>query len=227
MTRRQHRVILTLMAPKTPAPAPAPAPLAAHTAYPIPAFQPHRFHACINHPGALSAEQCAHWRDFALTHANMADAKIGRDGGDVQETAYRRSRVGWLSHEPRTAPLFQLLASYVMSTNRAWWNFDLTSFAESLQFTEYRAEENQFYGWHVDPSPANPNRKLSMVVQLSDPADYDGGNLEVMTSSVPTQAPRQQGTIVFFPSYNVHRVTPVTRGVRHSIVGWIHGPPLR
>ncbi|TAD89071.1 MAG: 2OG-Fe(II) oxygenase [Alphaproteobacteria bacterium] len=202
-------------------------PLGRHTPFPIPVFQPHRFHACINHPGALTPEECAQWRDFALSHLELHQAKIGRDGGDSAESAYRRSRVGWLPNEPRTAELFRKLASYVMSTNRAWWNFDLTEFAESLQFTEYSATDEQFYNWHVDPSPANPNRKLSMVVQLSAADSYEGGDLEVMTSSVPTRAPRQQGTIVFFPSYNVHRVTPVTKGVRHSLVGWIHGPPLR
>jgi PKHD-type hydroxylase len=64
-------------------------------------------------------------------------------------------------------------------------------------------------------------------VQLSDPADYDGGELEFMMHRSVVQAERAQGTVVLFPSFLQHRVRPVTRGVRRSLVFWVHGPPFR
>ena len=63
-------------------------------------------------------------------------------------------------------------------------------------------------------------------MQLSDPASYEGGNLEIMNSRDPQAMPRDRGVIIMFPSFTLHRVTKVTRGVRRSLVGWIGGPPF-
>ncbi|MDB2656544.1 2OG-Fe(II) oxygenase [Crocinitomicaceae bacterium] len=70
-------------------------------------------------------------------------------------------------------------------------------------------------------------RKLSVTVQLSDPDEYEGGDLEFMINHKTVKAPRKKGTIVVFPSFIMHRVTPITKGTRQSIVGWVSGPPYR
>ena len=80
------------------------------------------------------------------------------------------------------------------------------------------------YDWHVDiGQQANGSRKLGFTVQLSASADYDGGNLEFLNAAYDPKALRQQGIIVVFPAYFTHRITPVTRGERIAMVGWIHG----
>ena len=70
-------------------------------------------------------------------------------------------------------------------------------------------------------------RKLSLVVQLSDPADYQGGELQVLSAEEPTTFSKARGTVVVFPSYVLHRVMPVTSGTRFSLAGWVGGPHLR
>ena len=70
-------------------------------------------------------------------------------------------------------------------------------------------------------------RKISISVQLDDENDYMGGDLQFYTKQTLTNAPRKKGTVIMFPSYLLHRVTPVVKGVRHSLVTWISGPPFR
>jgi PKHD-type hydroxylase len=71
------------------------------------------------------------------------------------------------------------------------------------------------------------NRKLSCVVQLSDPSDYEGGELQMNSGAQIISVPREKGLVTFFSSFVLHRVTPVTKGVRKSLVAWISGPNLR
>ena len=70
-------------------------------------------------------------------------------------------------------------------------------------------------------------RKLSLVVQLSDPEDYEGGDLEIYTGHEPLVVKKKKGMTAFFPSYQLHGVTPVTKGTRYSLVVWVHGPAFR
>lgn len=71
------------------------------------------------------------------------------------------------------------------------------------------------------------NRKLSMVIQLSDPSEYEGGELLLHLGNNPTRIERKKGLAVFFPSYILHEVTPVTKGERYSLVAWVHGKPFK
>jgi PKHD-type hydroxylase len=73
----------------------------------------------------------------------------------------------------------------------------------------------------------NSPRKLSMVLQLSDPSEYDGGDLEFYVQSEPIKAEKKKGIVYVFPSWVLHRVTPVTRGTRRSLVMWIAGPKFK
>lgn len=91
---------------------------------------------------------------------------------------------------------------------------------------KYSAAREDHYVWHTDTLPGDSVRKLSFTIQLTNPAEYDGGDLEFMPA-ITDKKIREQGTMTIFPSYKVHRVSPVTQGVRHSIVGWIYGPDFR
>ena len=93
----------------------------------------------------------------------------------------------------------------------------------------YGAEREGHFAWHADigDGPLAARRKLTMVVQLSDGAGYEGGALEVMPSAQEVVASRGRGSATLFPSFLLHRVTPVTGGERHSLTTWAHGPAFR
>lgn len=141
---------------------------------------------------------------------------------------HRRSFVSWIRANSETEWIYRKLTDVVNENNRQFWNFDLEKI-ESLQFTHYLSNENGTYEAHVDPMMWNNthNRKLSMSLQLSDPNEYEGGELRLHTSKNPIVMNKQKGLAVFFPSYTLHEVTPVTKGERYSLVAWFHGPNLR
>ena len=122
--------------------------------------------------------------------------------------------------------IFQKLMASALQCNREFYRFQLTGFMEPLEILRYGS--GGFFDWHQDfNGKAMSIRKLSIVVQLADPASYDGGVLEFLDGSKPLQAPRSRGAVIIFPSFVMHRVTPVTRGLRHSLVAWVSGPPYR
>ena len=83
------------------------------------------------------------------------------------------------------------------------------------------------YGWHQDFGGLL-SRKLSLVMQLSDPEEYEGGELQIMVGGEkPISINKQKGLVVVFPSWAVHQVTPVTKGLRQSLVAWVSGPNFR
>ena len=109
--------------------------------------------------------------------------------------------------------------------NERYW-FDVLGFHQELQLTRY--SESDFFDWHLDFGAGEISaRKLSMTIQLSDPDEYEGGDLQFMINQKVVSAPREKGTIIIFPSFIIHRVTPITKGTRQSIVGWVSGPPYR
>ena len=94
---------------------------------------------------------------------------------------------------------------------------------ESIQYTEY-FDNGGHYDWHQDIGPGELSiRKVSVTIQLSDSDEYEGGDLEFLRGATPEQAPRGKGVAVLFPSYLLHRVTPLTGGTRRSLVLWLGG----
>lgn len=143
-------------------------------------------------------------------------------------TDIRQGRIAFFNpRNPEHEFIFQKLAATVRAINNQFWAFDI-KFIECVQFTCYDSL-NDFYTSHMDMAyrPAEV-RKLSISLQLSPADSYQGGNLELFKCGTEfDQAPRQQGTIIAFPSYHVHRVTPVTQGARYSLVSWFAGPPFK
>jgi len=97
----------------------------------------------------------------------------------------------------------------------------------SLQYTEYNSSQNDHYNWHLDIGPHTySHRKISIVIQLSSPEEYEGGILEFNIGNI-YNFPKGKGLASFFPSYILHRVTPVTKGIRKSLVIWFEGPHFK
>lgn len=144
-------------------------------------------------------------------------------GSDVK---VRDSFVQFLFPNDVTNWVFQRLAGAINGINQQFFNFDLYTMEQGLQFTRYQAP-GEHYEWHIDRGMQTGTRKLSLTLQLSDPDDYEGGDLELWYGGEPMKASRERGMMTFFPSYVMHRVTPVTKGVRYSLVCWVSGPPFK
>ena len=149
----------------------------------------------------------------------------------------RTSQIKWLPFENITKSLYNSLEELIQVANSSAFNFDIVSSFDLVQYTEYYSTQQGKYDWHQDVSK-NPNngitppyRKLSLTIQLSDPSEYEGGDLEFYIPNPKekeiVKAPKEKGKIIIFPSYLYHRVTPVTKGIRKSLVWWVGGTPFR
>lgn len=168
--------------------------------------------------------------DWLQDRAKRADQKamIGGSPDREQLERIRRSHISWMSKSQETAWIFERLSHVASSLNAQFYRFDLTGFGEELQLTNYDQSDHGMYGWHQDYGGAvGFSRKLSLVLQLTDPAQYEGGNLQILTSGEPATVRKQRGIIAAFPSYVLHQVTPVTQGSRQSLVAWVTGPAFK
>lgn len=175
--------------------------------------------------------------------SEMRESKLYNDNLDKEK---RNSKNAWI---PTTHWTAGFIWHYIQRANRENFLYDLDYIdGESMQYTQYGVGE--FYNWHNDAGIANfykPQavgnlnnnlshqdyinenmekvRKLSFVLQLSDPDDYEGGNLQLLTENGQSYiAPRKKGTLILFDSRSQHRVLKVKKGVRKSLVGWVCGP---
>lgn len=147
-------------------------------------------------------------------------------GNTPYQENLRKSTVFFLEPTERNHWVYERITTLAGNCNAQRYGFDLTGFVEPLQLAQYQPGE--FFDWHMDFSAGEAsNRKLSVTVQLSDEDDYEGGELQFMINNRTEIAPRRKGSLVVFPSFIQHRVTEVTSGKRHSMAGWLAGPPYR
>lgn len=148
----------------------------------------------------------------------------GGESGTISD--YRVSEISWIPEVESTEWLYRKMANYAMEANKEMWNFDIWGYHDSFQYTTYYGNGGH-YDWHADLGPQMSNRKLSCVLQLSDPTDYEGGDLEMNPGGQIISVPKERGLLCFFPSFVLHRVTPLTGGIRKSLVTWLCGANLR
>jgi hypothetical protein len=193
-----------------------------------------------------TAIQCHPWLDDAACDAVVAGLRaedfdpglvLGPAGrGEVRDGAVRSCGLLRLPE----GPILHAIDGHLAEVNAATFRFDLDGRAADDPVTLMRYERGDHFDWHIDNGvdrPPQATRKLGFTIQLSDPADYVGGDLEFamyraddaggQASSARRELARRRGTILVFAAFQPHRVTPVTRGVRLAIVGWLHGPAFR
>lgn len=170
----------------------------------------------------FTADEC----DSIIHLAERKGLRQGRVVGRGDHEDSRQSDIRFIFPDDTTSWIFQRTTKVIVDLNRDFFGFDVTGFGEGMQFTRYTAPGEK-YDWHVDATYRQARRKLSFSILLSDPNEYEGGDFQVMLGGDPTTLPRKRGTMLAFPSYTVHRVTPVTKGTRYSLVAWITGPPFR
>lgn len=149
--------------------------------------------------------------------------------GGVVDKNVRRSQTSWLYVTPETEWIWRRIANIVSQVNSTFFRFDLTGCHEAMQLSLYKDLDEGCYDWHIDASSYSKGvpRKLSMSLLLSDPSEFEGGELQVQLSKNIQVLEAKKGRAWFFPSYVLHRVTPVTKGTRRSLVLWVGGPEFR
>lgn len=169
-----------------------------------------------------------------IEHCNtlkFEKASVGVGEECTTVTKIRESKVAWLEHTQDSGWIYDRMAYVARSLNGQFYRFDLYGFSEHMQFTVYEEDSGGHYTWHIDSGGGAIGnlapRKLSCVLQLTDPSEYEGGELELMTAGEPTKVIKKKGLVVAFPSYTLHRVTPITKGTRKSLVVWVTGPAFR
>jgi len=179
----------------------------------------------------------SHICDQIVKHGTLQtseSARIGEGSGQTKKEV-RDSQISWLNAKW----IWDWILDPVRRANESIFKYNLHD-VEAAQFTKYSA--GQFYGWHVDINEDEPNninnnhcRKLSIIIPLSDPSEYEGGDIEFRSSRCSPDgqyAPpliskdefKEKGTLLVFPSIVWHRVKPVTKGTRYSLVAWWGGP---
>jgi PKHD-type hydroxylase len=172
---------------------------------------------------ALSKEFC----ESTLAQVDWALAETGNinNANPFANAEKRRTDVIW---QHFMQPLGCIARAYIDIANQAAdWMYSLTA-QEDTQLGRYKSIDNGHYDWHIDcfPPVNGVQRKLSISILLSDPSTFEGGELQfkgVEDQKVLTT----QGSIIVFPSFIEHRVTPVTKGVRYSAVTWVNGPAFK
>ena len=152
-------------------------------------------------------------------------SKQGIKGGELN-TKTRTSHTSWIPFK-KMNDMYKDIEHIMRTTNGNHFGFDGMQITEMAQYTEY--PEGGFYEWHVDNdvncAHEPPVRKISMTCLLSPENEFEGGDLELMAEG--KTAKLKQGHAIFFASFIRHRVKPVTRGRRQSLVMWFGGTPFK
>ena len=155
----------------------------------------------------------------------QAQVGMNKPGGGT-DTSKRVTTISWVPFK-EMEPMYVDLNNFIQKANLNHFGFDDIRITEPAQFTEY--PQGGFYDWHMDCDTnmlhEPPVRKISMTLLLNDPSEFEGGHLELGAKN--NFAKLKQGHAICFASFINHRVQPVTRGVRQSLVVWFGGKPFR
>ena len=172
----------------------------------------------------FSREECLRIINIGKSH-QLHNGTTGSSASD-----YRRSKICWLPNDNTTGWIYDRLEKCVLEANLRW-EIRVYGFGENLQFTEYDEKYQGHYNTHMDLGRDDNMRfrKISIVVHLTDPSEFQGGELILHTAYNALNGrvmENEQGTVTLFPSFLLHKVTPVTKGRRYSLVLWVTGPPF-
>jgi len=173
----------------------------------------------------LTKEELIKFNNLILNLEYHDATIIGDSASGEKSLDVRSSKIKWIPHSNDWNWLYNKFQDMITEANDELWNFNIYDIVEEIQYTEYHASDKGHYDWHQDIGPGDASlRKISLTVQLTDSDLYEGGDLEIWQGGeVRDKTPRGSGIVIIFPSYMMHRVTPVTKGVRRSLVLWVGG----
>jgi len=153
-------------------------------------------------------------------------AQVGGGSVGTIDTKVRTSHISWIPFK-KMPEMYKTIENLMHKTNNNHFGFDNMQLTEPAQYTEY--PEGGFYDWHIDSDVEGKNeppvRKISMTCLLSHESEFEGGGLELMSDGKIARP--KQGNAIFFASYIRHRVVPISKGVRKSLVMWFGGTPFK
>ena len=183
----------------------------------LPLFQPY-----ATAQGFLSDEEMD--RLIAEHLPLLAEGRLAHGNTNSQ---IRRSKIVMFGDDRKYSWIYDRVWAAAQECNRQFFCVDLKGVEANVQLARYDSADQGFYDWHTDFAGIRPLRKISVSIQLSRADDYDGGDLELLYGNQPQRMDRTRGSFIAFPSFLLHRVTPVTRGTRWSLVAWILGARWR
>ena len=156
-------------------------------------------------------------------------ALVGGGPKGAHDTKKRVTTISWIPFA-KLPEMYKQIENQLSIVNLNHFGFDGVTLTEPAQFTEY--PKGGFYDWHMDLNAfgqegQNPIRKISMTLLLSDPKDFTVGDLMFSEMGDNKPLPLKQGQAIFFASFLRHKVAPVKKGIRRSMVMWFGGPPLK
>ena len=174
----------------------------------------------------FTPEQCQQIIDAGRRQKpQQAQVGMNKPGGGV-DTKKRTTTISWIPFN-EMKPMYNDINEFIQKANRNHFGFEDVEITEQAQFTEY--PEGGFYDWHMDTDVnmqhEPPVRKISMTLLLNHESQFEGGELELMAPGKKVNL--TQGNAITFASFLNHRVAPVTRGVRQSLVMWFGGTPFK
>ena len=191
-------------------------------------------------PRAISKKECEKLLDYCIKNTELKEASVlnkgQSDADDVRigrtDPSIRITDIAFVEPDGNEDNRVNELAwDFLNEANTRQFNFKINSF-QLVQFARYR--DGGHYGWHrdVNETAITPNgemRKLSLTLCLTDPKEYEGGELQFFNGERPIEQRiindiQDQGSVIVFDSRDWHRVTPVTKGTRYSLVCWSVGP---
>lgn len=186
-----------------------------------PVLQLDKFSPFVYFEGFLKKDECF---QVSFQMKKLVDTEISEGGG--LNKSIRSTKGCALEYNEKNKWLFDRLSTAIVQANHDIYGYDILGFNEAIQLLEYG--EGDFYDWHMDFGNKHfSQRKLSVVIQLTDPKEYEGGELEFFKNGEHDFAPKTQGTLIMFPSFMYHKVNTLKSGRRRSLVAWINGHPYR
>ena len=160
----------------------------------------------------------------------LVKAKFRHNNNDTDLDAIRNSQIHWMtenSYKDDLIPLYQELTNKIRQVNDKEWKWIIDGW-EAFQYSEYDESYKGHYDWHIDYGMKTPDqplsRKISFSLGISEKNEYEGGELITKMNINEDSYKLGRGEIAIFPSWMLHKVTPVTKGRRKVIVGWGMGP---
>ena len=168
--------------------------------------------------------------DMVYANYKFSKGKTGtKELGDMTDSYETNNRdIAYIDPKPHSKWLYDLLFPLALEANKNLFHFDIDIVTDAIHYVIY-PEDGGHLDWHMDVGAFGVNkRKLAMTVQLSDSSDYEGGDFQIwMGGKNYITVPREKGDVIVFPSFCMHRVTPITRGERRCLVFWTGGRPFR
>jgi len=191
------------------------------------AFDVDRVERWAYNKNLFTSEECTKIIEYCKSY-NLNSGTVISDNSDdkIIDNSIRTSNVVFIQPVEEFQWVYRRLTDAIVDLNTKYFNFDLYGLTESLQFSEYNSPGGK-YDAHIDKLTHGVIRKLSIVLQLSDPSTYTGGEFQLLDNGDPETLQKEQGTLLVFPSYTLHRVCPVTSNVRYSLVGWVSGKQFK